>query len=225
MSAPLALFLGSREIDNLLATYGYVIVFLIVSAESLGLLLPGETTLTLAAIYAGSTHQLSIAGVIAAAAAGAIVGDNLGYWLGSRLGYGLMYRYGRYVHVDERRLKIGRLLADRHGGKVVFLGRFVTVLRAYAAFLAGTTRMRWRTFLVYNAAGGIAWAALYGLGFYYFGSAVSGLQTDIGIAVVAVALVAFFSAFVWLRHKEQELGDEAERAYPDLLRVRRQDAA
>ena len=78
----LALLIGNHELNHLISTYGYAIVFLGVGADSLGLLLPGETTLTLAAIYAGATHQLTIAGIIAAAAAGAIVGDNAGYGFG-----------------------------------------------------------------------------------------------------------------------------------------------
>ena len=146
---------GSGEIDHLLSTYGYLAVFLIVGAESVGILLPGETTLSLAAIYAGATGNLNIVGVILAAAAGAIVGDNIGFVIGRSGGYRLLRKFGRYIRVDEHRLKIGRYLFDRHGGKVVFFGRFVTLLRAYAAFLAGTMRMRWPKFLFFNAAGGL----------------------------------------------------------------------
>jgi membrane protein DedA with SNARE-associated domain len=169
----LALLFGNHELSHLLASYGLGMVFLIVCAESVGVPLPGETTLTLAAIYAGATHQLSIVGVIAAAAGGAILGDNVGYGIGRWGGYRLLRRYGRYIRVDEHRLKIGRYLADRHGGKVVFFGRFVSILRTYAAFLAGTTQMRWRRFLAFNATGGIVWAVIYGVAFYYFGSGLN----------------------------------------------------
>jgi len=93
--------------------------------------------------------------VIAAAASGAILGDNLGFWIGREGGYRLLRRYGRYIRLEERRLKLGQYLFMRHGGKVVFFGRFVAVLRAWAAFLAGTNRMRWPRFLLFNAAGGI----------------------------------------------------------------------
>jgi membrane protein DedA with SNARE-associated domain len=211
-----ALF-GNGEIDHLLSTYGYAAVFLIVGAESIGIPMPGETTLTLAAIYAGATHQLNIDGIIAAAAAGAIIGDNIGYLLGRSGGYPLLRRYGHYVRVNEHRVKIGRYLFARHGGKVVFFGRFISILRTYAAFLAGTMKMAWRRFLLFNAAGGIVWALVFGLGFYYFGSILSALRAPVDIAIVVAAVLALVGGFLLLRRKEQQLGAAAERAYPGPL--------
>lgn len=213
----LAAFFGNSRLDDLVATYGYAIVFVIVGAESVGIPLPGETTLLLAAIYAGATHRLSIAGVIAAAALGAIIGDNVGYVLGRVGGYRLLRRYGRYVRFDEHRVKIGRYLFDRHGGKVVFFGRFVSILRTYAAFLAGTMKMGWRRFLVFNAAGGILWALIVGLGFYYFSSVLDALRTPIDIVIGAVALSVVIVVIVLLRRNERQLGVAAERAYPGPL--------
>ena len=205
----------NSQIEHLLATWGYAIVFLIVGAESLGIPMPGETTLTLAALYAGSTHRLNIVGVIAAAAAGAIVGDNVGYTIRRVGGYRLLRRYGRYVRVDVHRLKIGRYLFDHHGGKVVFFGRFGSILRTYAAFLAGTTHMHWRRFLAFNAAGGIAWATIYGVAYYYFGAALKHVQTPVDIALGVVAVAVFVAGLLILRRKERHLGEAAERAYPD----------
>lgn len=137
--------------------------------QSTGIPFPGETTLLAAATYAGTTHHLSIALVIVAAASGAILGDNLGFWVGREGGYRLLRRYGRYIRLERRRLKLGQYLFRQHGGKVVFFGRFVAVLRAFAAFLAGTNRMPWGRFLAFNAAGGIVWAIVYGLGGYALG--------------------------------------------------------
>jgi membrane protein DedA with SNARE-associated domain len=213
----LAALFGNNELDHLLSTYGYAVVFLIIGAESVGIPMPGETTLTLAAIYAGTTHGLNIVGVIVAAAAGAIIGDNIGYLIGRSGGYRLLRRYGHYVRVNEHRVKIGRYLFDRHGGKVVFFGRFVAVLRTYAAFLAGTMKMDWGRFLVFNAAGGVVWAVVYGVGFYYFGSVVKALQAPLDIAIAVAAVVAFVTGLVLLRRKEKELGLAAERAYPGRL--------
>src|SRR5258706_2179629 len=149
-------FTGS-DVTHLLATYGYWAVLLVVGLESTGIPLPGETMLVAAAIYAGTTHQLSIQWVIAAAAAGAILGDNLGFWVGREGGYRLLRRYGHLVRLNERKLKLGLYLFRRRGGTVVFFGRFVAVLRMWAAFLAGTHRMEWKRFLLFNALGGIAW--------------------------------------------------------------------
>ncbi len=114
--------------------------------------------LVIASVYAGATHKLEIAGVIAAAAAGAIVGDNIGYAIGRMGGYRLLLKFGHRVRVKESHLKVARYVFDRYGEKVVFLGRFVAILRTYAAFLAGVGQMEWRRFLIANAAGGIVWA-------------------------------------------------------------------
>src|SRR6266853_2280595 len=153
---------AASDLTHLLTTYGYWAVLLFVAIESIGIPFPGETMLLVAAIYAGMTHLLSIPLVIVAAASGAILGDNLGFWIGREGGYHLLRRYGRFVRLDQRKLKLGLYLFLKHGGKVVFFGRFVTVLRAWAAFLAGTNRMRWPRFLLFNAAGAIVWATLYG---------------------------------------------------------------
>ncbi|TMJ70739.1 MAG: DedA family protein, partial [Alphaproteobacteria bacterium] len=136
------------ELQQLVPLHGYWVVGLIVGLESLGLPLPGETILVLAAIYAATDPSLNIWLVIAVAAFGAIIGDNIGYWLGSRYGYALLLRYGERIGMLEPRIKLGQYLFLRHGAKVVFLGRFVALLRILAAFLAGLNRMPWRAFLM-----------------------------------------------------------------------------
>ncbi|HEV2370310.1 MAG TPA: DedA family protein, partial [Acidimicrobiales bacterium] len=146
------------NVDHLLHTYGYAAVFVLVGLESLGIPLPGETILIAAGIYAGTTHRLLVWGIFAVATVAAITGDNIGFWIGDKGGYRLIRRYGRYVRVDAAKIKVGRLVFERHGPKVVFFGRFVSVLRTYAAFLAGTLKMRWRRFLPYNALGGVIWS-------------------------------------------------------------------
>lgn len=115
--------------------------------------LPGEATLIAAAVYAGKTHHLNIWGVIAAGAAGAILGDNIGFWVGREIGYRLLLRYGHYVYLTDARIKLGQYLFLRHGGKIVFFGRFVAMLRAFTALLAGANNMSWPRFLLFNAAG------------------------------------------------------------------------
>src|SRR5215470_10277310 len=112
--------LATSDLFRLLTTYGYLAVFLFVAIESTGIPFPGETMLVVAAIYAGTTHQLSIPLVIVAAASGAILGDNLGFLLGRVGGYPLLRRYGRAIRLDERKLKLGHYLFLKHGGKVVF---------------------------------------------------------------------------------------------------------
>jgi membrane protein DedA with SNARE-associated domain len=211
--------LGTSTLMHLLATYGYLAVLLFVAIESTGIPFPGETMLLVAAIAAGTTHQLSIAWVIVAAAGGAILGDNLGFWVGREGGYRLLRRYRRYIRLEERRLKLGQYLFLKHGGKVVFFGRFVAVLRAWAAFLAGTNRMRWPRFLLFNAAGGIVWATLYGLGGYLLGDNIHRLVGPVGIVLLVLAVLLILVGIVVVRRNEKRLEDEAERASPGPLGI------
>ncbi len=204
-------------VAGLLATYGYWAVLVFVAVESMGVPFPGETMLLAAAIYAGTTHHLQLPLVIAAAAAGAILGDNVGYLAGREGGYRLLRRYGRYIRLDERKLKLGQYLFALHGGKVVFWGRFVAVLRIWAAFLAGTYRLPWRRFLLYNAAGGVVWATVFGVGGYALGDNVHRLAGPLGIAGAALAALALGAGLVFLRRNEHRLAEAAERALPGPL--------
>ncbi len=205
------------NISHLVSSYGYWAVFVLVAIESLGIPLPGETALIVAGAYAGSTHRLSAWLIFVVAAAAAIVGDNIGYWIGDKGGYALARRYGPKIRLDEQKLKVARYLFDRHGAKVVFFGRFVSVLRTYAAFLAGTSRMRWRKFLPANAAGGIVWAAIYTVAAYFAGAT---LERDSGTASLIlgiVAVVAIVIALLLVRRHIGKLAVLAEAAYPGPL--------
>jgi membrane protein DedA with SNARE-associated domain len=204
----------TETLVHLLEAYGYWAVALGVAIESTGIPFPGETVLILAATYAGRTHHISIPWIIAAAAAGAIAGDNLGFLAGRTGGFRLLRRYGRFIHIDERRLKLGLWLFRRYGGVVVFFGRFVAVLRAWAAILAGTNRMPWPHFLVANAAGGIVWATAVGLGGYFSGKEASRLTGAVGWVFLAVAAAGMVAAVMFIKRHERRLEDEAERALP-----------
>jgi membrane protein DedA with SNARE-associated domain len=185
--------------------------------ESLGIPFPGETMVITAALYAGLTHHLSVWGIWAAAAAGAIVGDSIGFGIGHFGGYRLLVRYGSKVHIDEAKIKVGMLVFDRHGGKVVFFGRFVSILRTYAAFLAGTLRMHYLKFLAFNAAGGIVWSGVYAVGFYYAGSGLRSARGPFDYVLGAAAVLVVVGFVLWLRRNEKRLEAEAERTYPGPL--------
>ena len=133
-----------------IVAHGPLLVAVVVALESMGLPVPGETTLVTAALVAGTGHGLHIGVVVAAAALGAIAGDSAGYWIGRRWGHALLVRYGPLVRIDAARLRLGQYLFARHGGKVVFFGRFVALLRVLAAFLAGVNCMPWPRFLLFN---------------------------------------------------------------------------
>ncbi len=203
------MFLGI-DIASLMTTYGYWAVLLLVTGESMGLPIPGETMLLTAAVYAGISGHLAITLVIAAAAAGAILGDNLGYLLGRLVGSRLERRLGTAGR-GGRALLVGRYVFRKPGGKAVFFGRFVVVLRIFAAFLAGATRMPWPRFAFYNAAGGVLWAIVMGLLGYGLGASVTG---PLGIAgMVGAALVTIALTLVLRRHG-RHWEREALRVFP-----------
>jgi len=197
--------------------YGYLAVFIVVGMESIGVPVPGETMLIAASLYAGSTHNLSIGVIVLVAAAGAIVGDNIGYSVGRTGGWRLLRRYGNHVGIDERRLKLGRYLFLRHGGKVVFFGRFVSILRTYAAALAGANHMPFRRFFPFNASGGILWAAIYGCGYYYAAHLLKKLDTPFTIVAIVVAVGVALAMVFFIRRNVDEWADRAERALPGPL--------
>jgi membrane protein DedA with SNARE-associated domain len=207
------------DIPALIATYGYWIILVKVMLESLGLPLPGETTLITASLYAGASHDLTLTGIIAAAVTGAVVGDNIGFWIGEKVGSRLLVRLGPRLGITPAKIKLGQYLFMRHGGKVVFFGRFVAVLRALAAFLAGANRMPWPRFFVFNVAGGIVWATLYACAAYGLGTRVHALAGPVGLASLLLAAAFLVWLFLFMRRHEARLEHEAEQAIPGPLTI------
>jgi membrane protein DedA with SNARE-associated domain len=205
------------NISHLVSSYGYWAVFVLVIIESLGVPLPGETALITAAAYAGDTHRLNPWLIFVAAVAAVIIGNNIGYVIGDKGGYPLALRYGSKIRLDERKLKVARYLFDRQGGKVVFFGRFVAILRTYAAFLAGTSQMRWRHFMAATVAGGAAWAGIYTTAAYFAGKTLERDSGTVSLILGAVAVVIIVVAVFLVRHQTNRLADRAEAAYPGPL--------
>ena len=203
---------STDTLHHLLGEYGYGLVFAVIGLEAMGVPLPGESLIIAAAVYAATTGRLGIVGVIMAAIAGAIMGDNFGYLIGRWAGFPLLQRFGRHVGLTERRLTLGRYLFHTQGGKVVFLGRFIAILRTFVALLAGANRMDWRSFLLWNAVGGVTWAAVYGTGAYLLGNLMTRIAGPVAIVLGVVAAVGVVVAIVLLRRNESRLEDRAEQA-------------
>jgi membrane-associated protein len=175
---------------NVPGRVGYPALAALVGIESSGVPVPGETALVAAAIVARHGH-LDITLVIVVAAAAAIMGDNVGYWIGRKGGGALLRRPGPFLEHRSRVIERGEPFFARHGPKAVFLGRWIALLRIAAAWLAGVNRMPWRTFLVWNALGGIAWAVSVGLAAYLVGRVAETIVRDAGIAgVILIATIA-----------------------------------
>jgi membrane protein DedA with SNARE-associated domain len=201
-----------HHLDHLLQHYGYGVVGLIVMLESMGAPLPGESLIIGTAIYCATTHRLNIVWVVTAAIIGAIMGDNFGYLIGRSIGFRMLARFGKHIGLNDQRLKLGRYLFRRHGGKVVFFGRFVAVLRTFVALLAGANRMPWHSFLIYNALGGVGWAGGYCIAAYLLGQQATRISGPLGMVVGAVGAVAVIAAFIFLKRNESRLTEEAEQA-------------
>jgi len=183
--------------------HGLPLLFVVVMIESFGIPLPGETALIAFGVLA-SQGNYRIEWVILAAAAGAIVGDNLGYWLIGRLGgRALFRRWGWLNRYADRVLPRAEALMERHGGKTVFLGRFVSVLRYTVAWIAGLSRMHWWKFLFWNAAGGIVWATAVGLLAYYSGQAAAHAIQRYGLYAAAAVVVAIALGWIIVRRARQ----------------------
>jgi membrane protein DedA with SNARE-associated domain len=178
-------------IESLFAQHGYLIIAALIGGESAGLPLPGETSLLAGAVEA-QRGVLYLPWVMAVAAAAAMVGDNLGYLIGSRAGRPALLRYGRFFHIRERQLLVLDYYFARHGAKTVFFGRWITILRVGAALFAGASSMPWRSFLLWNALGSVAWAVSVSLLGFFFAASVGAVRGVFGY----LGIVAFFAAFV-----------------------------
>ena len=189
--------MNTRSVTHLLLDYGLVLLFVLVAIESAGIPLPGETALITAAVLAHDHY--GIQWVIVVAAAGAIVGDNIGYWLGRIGGRKLLERFELTRRYSQRALPPAERFFQRHGGKTVFLGRFVAFLRITSAWLAGISRMHWWQFFAWNAAGGIVWATGTGLLAYWAGQAAADAVQRYGLYAVAALVILGAAAFVTLR--------------------------
>src|SRR5215211_7630603 len=194
--------------------------------ESAGVPVPGETILIASGILV-QQGKLYLGYVVIFGSLGAVVGDQIGYWVGREGGRPFIFRWGRYVLVTPERLARAEAFFARHGGKAVFLARFFSGLRVFGALVAGMSRMRWATFLLYNALGGAVWATAAVLVGYFLGSSLGLVERWLGratlllVVLVAVA-VGFYLAYRWVaNHRALLVGyGEAALSYPPVVRLR-----
>ncbi|HEX4564935.1 MAG TPA: DedA family protein [Solirubrobacteraceae bacterium] len=199
------------DVHHLVKVAGYPLLVLIVMGESSGVPLPGETALITAAVLA-STGELKIELVIPLAAGGAIVGDNLGYLVARKGGRWLLERPGRFERQRREVLVIGEGFFERHGPKAVFFGRFILGLRTWASWLAGATRMPWRSFVLWNALGGVCWATGVGLIAYFLGKSAESAIETFGIYGLIAAVLAIISALLLGRRYRRRAASGAAAA-------------
>jgi membrane protein DedA with SNARE-associated domain len=185
------------DLLHLIGRYGYLAVFLGVMLESTGVPLPGETVL----IAAGAlVHKgvLDPGDALFFGILGAVIGDQIGYWVGRFGGRPFVLRWGRYGFITQERLGHAENFFARHGGRAVFLSRFVAGLRVFGALVAGTSRMSWAKFALYNFLGGTVWAtAAVSLGYFLWAS-ISLVEHWVGrVSLLLVAALAFALLLRW----------------------------
>jgi len=200
--------------EHLLHAYGYAAIVAIIALENVGLPLPGETILITSAIFAATTHELSALGIVITAAVAAFGGSVAGFMIGRYGERHFLHRFGHYLHLDERDLRLGRYLFQRFGGRVVFVARFIAVLRSLAGFLAGANAMPVKPFLIASGLGALAWSATFGFGVYALGREIEVLSARAGVVLAVVVLVAVIAGLRFLRRNRARLQIEADRAAP-----------
>ena len=160
-----------EDIGNALGPWTYVLVGVCAFLETgafVGLVVPGETALLVGGVIAGQ-GRISILAVIAIAWAAAVAGDAASFFLGRRLGRQFLVRHGSKVKITEERLQQVEAFFDRHGGPTILIGRFVSIVRAIAPFIAGSSKMSYARFLPYDVIGAGLWAtALLLLGYVFW---------------------------------------------------------
>ena len=219
-----------QVLDRLVGSYGYVVVALIIILECLGMPLPGETTLLVAAAYAGA-GVLRLPYVIAVAAMSAIVGDAGGYWIGRWGGRPFLERAGGWLHLNQRKLRRIEAFFEQHGPKAVFFGRFVGVIRTYVAVMAGVSRMPYARFAIFNVLGGIVWAITFGLLGYAFGQNIGLVEHWVkllgrGMLIIAVLVGGGILMWKWLATHQKEISAKhaAWERWPRIAALRQRYA-
>jgi membrane protein DedA with SNARE-associated domain len=207
-----------HQLVALVASYGYAVTFVLIFLESLGIPVPGEGILIAAALFAARTQRLEVWLVIATASIAAFLGTSIGYLLGRSAGHALIVRFGSYVGFSPARQRLGQYLFVRHGAKIIFFGRFIAILRAFAGILAGANQMPWGRFTLFNALGAIVWTTTVALGAFYFGRAFVHVSRPLGLGLLVVTGVALVAALIYARSQEAALQRIADAALADATK-------
>lgn len=209
------------NIQHLLTANGPLLMslFLFMSIEEMCIPLSGEPILLVAAITAGTTHNLSLFLLLTVVSiAGSMVGSIIGFSMGRLGGFPLFYRYGHLVRLKESKVKLGMYLFHKYGGVVALFGRCLPLVRVYVPFLAGTYQMRWLNFILANLFGTCITLSIYGGGPYLLGNAMQGADGIISIVGMAIAGIILLVLFLLFRRYQHQWEKEAEQLFPGSLK-------
>lgn len=212
--------------------WGYVIVGLATFLENsvgAGVIVPGETLVIVGGFYSRIGH-LWLPLVSLVAVVGAVLGDNLGYWIGRRFGRGFLERHGRKLLITPERLVAAERYYEAHGGKTVFLGRFIPVVRSVGFIVAGVAHMGWKRFFAYDLAGALIWGVGHTVVGYALGASYERWEryaTPAGLVLLVVlVLLIGGSKMLAARRKVKEEIEEIQQELDverELLHERNED--
>ena len=205
-----------HDISHTLGAWTYLLVGVFAFAETgafVGLVVPGETVMLLGGAVAGQ-GAIDIYLLIAIAWFSAWLGDTTSFFLGRKLGREFVLEHGPKVGISHERFEKVEDYFGRHGGKTIFIGRFISLVRAFAPFIAGSSGMRYRAFVPYSILGTGLWASAHILVGYFFSRSIETAGKYAAKGAFALAtLIVVVVGIVWLyrRFREQENRDAAVR--------------
>ncbi|MCL4392908.1 DedA family protein [Patescibacteria group bacterium] len=173
--------------------------------ETLGIPIPGETTLIAGAIYAAiNPSKFSIFLVIIFAIIGAVIGDNTGYFMGFKYGKTIINKIENILKTNKNYVKSTEKFFEKYGFKAVFIGRFISILRMFIPITAGIHKLKFSKFFLYNILGGISWAILYGIIGFIFGSNIPFLLKLLhDITLTTIIIIVIILIIVIIKKKKK----------------------
>jgi membrane-associated protein len=195
----------NKYLDMIIQNTGnltYLILFFVIFIET-GLVvtpfLPGDSLLFAAGTFAGM-GSLNIWILFFSLAAAAILGDTANYWIGHKLGERVFEMDSRFIKREY--LEKTQAFYNKHGGKTIFLARFIPIIRTFAPFIAGVGKMRYGYFITYNFVGGIVWTFIMLFAGYFFGTQKF-VQDNFSLVIIAIIIISVLPAVVeWLRNRK-----------------------
>lgn len=195
-----------RHLSEIISQYGtwtYAILWLVIFMETgfvVTPFLPGDSLLFAAGTFAalGALNIWVLTGILIVAA---VLGDTANYWIGHTIGeraYTGEIRWIKKEYLDRT-----HAFFEKHGGKTIFLARFVPIIRTFAPFVAGVGRMSYGYFISYNVFGGLVWVPLFLFAGYYFGN-IPFVKHNFSIVIIAIILISLIPAMVEAWKARQE---------------------
>ena len=181
------------QFDELIRWGGYTVLVAIVFAETgllAGFFLPGDSLLVTAGLLAASDGLLSVWALTVLLSVAAIAGDSTGYAIGYHLGPRIFNREDSRLFHQNHLVRTQRFY-EQYGAKTIVLARFVPIIRTFAPTVAGVGKMRYRTFLCYNVAGGIGWVASMTLAGFWLGRSIPNLEQNLHWVMSIVIVLSF----------------------------------